>query len=141
MRDDVKFDYRHGVPDRIKARVLEGAKLLDDVCPGWYKTQPDVGQPIDIDALDMASPHACVLGHIFEAAYDDESDYWSSPYHYGVYKLGNFDEDDDTMDPVVDRWANRHGFADTYDLYNYSKLDRAWRFQIEKRRDRDARTS
>lgn len=49
-------DERAEVADRRAAR---GAALLDERVPGWASL-------VDTDALNLASPYACVLGQVFD---------------------------------------------------------------------------
>jgi hypothetical protein len=60
----------------VPGRVTAGAAWLDRVKPGWATL-------VNPDAIDLDSPHDCILGQVF--APEAEANGWSSGWGYVTY--------------------------------------------------------
>jgi hypothetical protein len=85
-------------------RVTRGARVLDEVCPGWVKR-------IDLAVLDIASCLDCVLGQLY-GTFDDGA-MVVEDFSVGLARLG-FDVEIGTHDVAA--------------------LNQAWRAEIARRR-------
>lgn len=116
--------------------ILRGELLLDREYPAWLSA-------IDLDALNLGSNQACVLGQVEHHADPGEG------YYYGLYQAGmnrlGLDGGASDQNPASphyngfdafapsDIWVERVG-DDGYDG-DYMTLTREWRTAIEDRRD------
>lgn len=63
----------------VEERVENGAKLLDEECPGWFER-------IEVDDLDIKSYPYCVLGQLGKEETGEEVGYFA--YRHMARKLG-----------------------------------------------------
>src|ERR1044071_339073 len=92
-----------------KERVLAGIRLLEQ------KYGLDWVDKIDLDTLNLADVHCCVLGQL----YDNGT---RNGYYNGLRTLNLYDTEGE---------ATRYGFSTDH---SYNKLQRAWETAIKARR-------
>ena len=105
------------VPETPRQAVAQGAQLLDDTYPGWWRL-------IDLETLQLSSCTDCVCGQLAftllnYAHGDDDSAYAAMRTHLGL-----------------DNGAN-HGFVIGLG-WTYNTLEALWREVIQARLEADA---
>lgn len=116
----MRFPYHFGLAPSEKAmlkeRVSRGAVLMDEIDPDWAEF-------IDVEALNLGDPCACIGGQSFEAP---ELSY-----------LGGFDALVSSFEGGAPD-AAKYGFCAGFDFPGsldlaYKYLTRLWKLEIEER--------
>jgi hypothetical protein len=129
------------MPDtEAAAHVQLGAAFLDEHDPGWWRTDPPKGEPINLDTLALDSDCECILGQRCPLELRDPI---VSPYMAYAYELRPIAE----RAEMVPRWhvfAAMHGFAlpplPSGEMWyeraaQWDELTTAWRDIIKTRRE------
>lgn len=121
-------------PKTAAEAVANGAQLLDEKVPGWWRK-------IDLDSIQMDECQHCICGQLAFATYDEvkRAEFISKagPYHneYSVY-YGHFLEERLGLE---EDW--RHGFCVAWDgfeeLYDWDELEAEWKRAIDVRLEAD----
>ena len=107
-------------PERARERAARGAALLDDRDPGWAAR-------IDRGSLELSDRGGCVLGQLH------------GDYRLGLTRSRVVDPSSGPgrfVSPVDLGFQSVSGVGDEAERLDYAFLTRAWRLEIEARRDR-----
>lgn len=107
--------------ERACRRAARGAAYLDVVDPGWYRQ-------VDLDQLELADGHLCVLGQRYGA------------FFLGLTRVGllNFSSAPlGSLSPVDYGFLCVQGVDEAVQMRDYALLNRAWRREIQQRLERD----
>lgn len=103
----------------IKEAAARGARLLDDIKPGWYKL-------IDLGQLDMGNCYRCILGQVY-GDYDRAIGLWPEAADLTTVLPIEMILPNDRIDFAVD-----HGFS-LPSHYPWEGLADAWAAEVKHR--------
>ena len=103
-------------------RAARGAAYLDRVDPGWYRH-------VDLDRLELADGARCVLGQHYGA-------FFQGLTRAGLLNLSSAPLG--SLSPVDYGFLCVQGVDAAMQARDYALLNRAWRREIRRRRQRDA---
>jgi hypothetical protein len=93
-----------------EARVAAGAAWMDTYAPeGWLNL-------IDLEALNINSPWACVLGQAFAGASDRPGYFYATDTFLSYHEVSGLGFNDDS-DHSVDRWNNMATLTEVWRRY------------------------
>jgi hypothetical protein len=130
----------------VSDRVAAGAAFLDEHDPEWWRAGGR--RSIDLEAIDLESPHLCVLGQWCPVEWIADSGF-TTRYDAAAERLSGLSGMDEIDQDVhqVDRWAMPLGFQaeaddDDFDAADieFKELTAEWRRVIEARRAEAAGT-